>query len=269
MRCNGASSREGARAAATAVFVLRIKSKPKVPNSTTPTANNFFISPPEERFFIASLFPEKSTVSQDFSRLWCEDKNSGLFVIMSRCGDVVAIQLRRPKRGAGTGFCGYFPDGFVMIRIFLLVGENIAHIIVAAPGNVHSFLRSIEIDAIHSLNGREICDLLAGLRIHRNHLWRRACPDEQTVRFFIKGSVAIPLAAQRPGGHHRTLACVYNLDSACGGNENEQSLTGLIEQQLRGVRRHFDIAQVPGRLGVDNPDVAVVLAGLLATVSYV
>src|SRR5204862_430449 len=47
---------------------------------------------------------------------------------MSRCCDVVAIQLRGPKRRTGTWFRGYFPDGFVVISIFLLVGEDVSKV---------------------------------------------------------------------------------------------------------------------------------------------
>src|SRR5258708_1013575 len=56
MSCKGASSRVGPCAAATAVFALRIVSKPNVPNATTPTANHFFMSPPEGDFSATSFF---------------------------------------------------------------------------------------------------------------------------------------------------------------------------------------------------------------------
>src|SRR4030081_3610711 len=103
MSCNGASSRDGACGAAIALSVLRMVSKPNVLNATTPTANNFFMSPPGS------------------SRLRFEHENCGFLFVMSGCGDVVAVQFRGPERGTGTRFRGDFPNGFVMIGIFLLV----------------------------------------------------------------------------------------------------------------------------------------------------
>src|SRR5439155_27012591 len=100
-------------------------SKPNVPNATTPTASHFFISPPERDSFAVSFFIH---CDRRVSRLWFEDKNSGPFVLMSRRSDVVAIHLRGPKRGTGTSLRGYFPDGFVMIGIFLLVGKAISDV---------------------------------------------------------------------------------------------------------------------------------------------
>jgi hypothetical protein len=38
--------------------------------------------------------------------------------------------------------------------------------------------------------------------------------------FFVKCSVAISLAADRPGGHHLTLLRVHNLNDAGDENEN-------------------------------------------------
>src|SRR5712672_4810787 len=60
MSCNGASSRAVPCGAATAVFVARIASKPNVPNATTPTANNFLMSPPETDFLLlrSPKFPQ-------------------------------------------------------------------------------------------------------------------------------------------------------------------------------------------------------------------
>src|SRR5712671_6385463 len=56
-----------------------------------------------------------------------------------------------------------------MIGIILLVGEDVSNVKVAAPGNIDPLESTIEIDAVHALNGREICDFFAGLRIHDNH----------------------------------------------------------------------------------------------------
>src|SRR5580704_7361633 len=113
MSCNGASSRDGAWGAAIALFIFRIVSRPKVPNATTPMAVSFFMSPPEGD--LLSLRPlNKIHRVRRVSRLRLEYKNSGLIVVMGRCGNVIAIQLRRPEGGAGTCFRRHFPDAFVM-----------------------------------------------------------------------------------------------------------------------------------------------------------
>jgi len=156
-----------------------------------------------------------------------------------------------------------------MIGIFLLVGKDISDVKVAAPGDVHSFVFPIEIDPVHALNGWEICDLFAGLRIHDNHPRGHACPDKQPVRFFIKRSVTIALAADRPCGHHFAFLRIHNLNLACGGHEDEQGLSGLVQQKFRRVRLHSDVVNMLIRLGVDNPNFPVILTCILATVSYI
>src|SRR5260370_12963384 len=156
-----------------------------------------------------------------------------------------------------------------MIRIFLLIRENRPDALIAALANVYSFAASIEIDAIHSLNRSEIRDLLAGLRIHNEHSWRRTGSDKQSVCSFVKGSVTIPLAAHRPRGHYLALVCIHNLNFVRSRNEDKQSLTGLIQKKLPRVAVHFDIANVLLRFGLNNPDFAVVLAGILAAVAHI
>ena len=127
---------------------------------------------------------------------------------------------------------------------------------------------SIEIDAVHSLNRSEIRDLRAGLRIHNKHSRRRTGSAKQSVCSFVKGSVTIPLAAHRPRGHYLSLVCIHDLNFVCGGNEDEQSLTGLV-QKLRRMRLRSDVANVLVRFGVDDPNFAIVLACVFATVSHV
>src|SRR5882762_405892 len=156
-----------------------------------------------------------------------------------------------------------------MIRIPLLIRENIPHTLIAAPGNVDAFVRSIEIDAVHALDGGETRHLLAGLRIHGDHLRGRTCADKQLARFFVKGSVTVALAAHRPRGYDLAFLRIHNLNFARGGDQDEQGFAGLVQQKLRGVRLHFDIAQVLVRFGVDNPDFAVVLTDILTAVSYI
>ena len=84
---------------------------------------------------------------------------------------------------------------------------------------------------------------------------------------FVQGSVAISLAADRPRGYHFAFLRIYHLNFACNGNEDEQCLTGLVQQKFRRVGLHFDVAEVLVCLGVDNPDFAVVLTGILTAVS--
>ena len=57
--------------------------------------------------------------------------------------------------------------------------------------------------------------------VHDNQCRRGAGTDEQPVRFFVKGSIAVALAAHRPSGDHLTFVYVYNLNLAHGGNEDE------------------------------------------------
>ena len=81
-----------------------------------------------------------------------------------------------------------------MICIFLLVSENIPHVVVAAHRKRKLAYARIERHSIHAFNSREIGHLFPGARIHGNHLWGRSCPNKQPVRFFVEGPVAIPLA---------------------------------------------------------------------------
>ena len=128
---------------------------------------------------------------------------------------------------------------------------------------------SIEIDAVHSLNRSEIRDLRAGLRIHNKHSRRRTGSAKQSVCSFVKGSVTIPLAAHRPRGHYLSLVCIHDLNFVCGGNEDEQSLTGLVQKKLPRMAVHFDIANVLVRFGVDDPNLAVILSRILAAVAHI
>src|ERR1700730_8367554 len=219
--CKGSISR--AVVWATTIFELRPARSPTAKRTNPPTTSNFFIAPPQ-----VFSFPSSTGYLECTSRLRFKYQNRSFFVIVGGCSDVIAIQLRRPKRSAGTGFRDYRPDGFVVIRIFLLIHENVPDVIVAAPGNVDSSKRSIEIDAVHAFHGWEICDLLAGLRVQGNHLRRRSCADKKPVVFFVKGSVTIPLTADRPRGHHFAFLRIDDLNLACGRNEDEQGFSRLV-----------------------------------------
>src|ERR1700676_3811172 len=100
---------------------------------------------------IAYSFRQSNEFAQSRSqilRLWFKHQNGRFFVVVRRRSDVKAIELRRPEGSAGACPGRYFADKFVMICVFLLVHKNISNLIIAAAGNVHAFLRSIEIDAI-------------------------------------------------------------------------------------------------------------------------
>jgi hypothetical protein len=48
----------------------------------------------------------------------------------------------------------------------------------------------------------------------------RSCPNKQPVRFFVEGSVAIPLVTDWLGEYHLAFFRIHNLHSAQRGNEN-------------------------------------------------
>jgi len=74
---------------------------------------------------LCSFPPKKLNSAYRVSGLGFEHKNRGLFVVMSGCGHVAAVQFRRPEGSTGAGPRRDFPDGFVVICIFLLIRENI------------------------------------------------------------------------------------------------------------------------------------------------
>ena len=90
-------------------------------------------------------------------------KNCRFILVSRRCPNIEAIELRRPKRGARTRPRRYFADSLVMIRVFLLVHKNISDVTIASARNVNSFLRGVEINAIHAFYRRESCHFFAGL----------------------------------------------------------------------------------------------------------
>src|ERR1700722_2576943 len=210
----------------------------------------------------------KPCVEDEFLRLRLKYENRGLFVVVGGSCDVVTIQLRRPKRGSGSRPRRYFRDGIVMIPVFLLVGENVPHVIVAASGNVGSFVRSIKIYAIHSVNLGENRNFLTGSRIHSYHLRRSSCSHNQPVRLFVKGSVTVALTADGPRGYNFALFCVHNLNFT-RGHGHKQRLPGLIEQQFRRMRFNSDVANMLVCLGINDRDFAIILTGILAAISYV
>src|SRR5260370_17849372 len=117
-----------------------------------------------------------------------------------------------------------------MVCIFLLVGEDVSDVIIAAPGNVDQFAHSIEINAVHTLDGGKVRYLLAGLRIHGNHLRGGARADKQPVVFFVKGSVAVPLTPGTPRGHDVAFLRIHTLTYAFASDEAEPALTHFTHQ---------------------------------------
>src|ERR1700686_2793539 len=72
-----------------------------------------------------------------------EHENRRLLIVVSGSGNIVAAQIGRPKRGAGAGAGGNLGERFVVIRILLLIDENVTDAFIAAAGNVDSFVRGV------------------------------------------------------------------------------------------------------------------------------
>ena len=70
---------------------------------------------------------------------------------------------------------------------------------------LNSFLRGVEINAIHAFHRRQSCHFFTRVGVHDDHLRRRACAHEQPVIYFVKGPIAVSLSARGPRGHDLTL----------------------------------------------------------------
>jgi hypothetical protein len=101
-------------------------------------------------------------------------ENGRLFIVVRRGAHVKAIQFRRPEGSAGARPRRCFADNFVMIRVFLLVHENIPNVIIASIGKVNTFLPS-EVHAVHALYRRKSSDLFTRDGIH----WHMHQPSER------------------------------------------------------------------------------------------
>src|ERR1700692_3113096 len=107
-----------------------------------------------------------------------------------------------------------------MIRIFLLIRENISDVIIAAAGNVNTFLCSIEVNAVHTLYRGQTCDVFTAVGIYDDHLRGCSRTDEQPVGLFVERSVTVALAAEWPCGYDLTLFRIHILNFADRRDEN-------------------------------------------------
>src|SRR5579871_4745856 len=108
--------------------------------------NDFFIFPPE--LFLVS-FSERLAESNKILRSWFKDENRSPFLVVSWRGDIVAVQLGRPEGSPCARPGRDFSCHVVVVRIHLLIRENISDIETAAARNVNAFAYGIKIDAIH------------------------------------------------------------------------------------------------------------------------
>src|SRR5690348_9578289 len=170
----------------------------------------------------------KNRRSAAFLPLRFEYEDRGLLLVVSCGGNVIPVELRGPKGGSGKRPRRNFCNLCVVIRILLLVYEHVANVGVSAPGNVHTLVGRIEINAVHSLDRRKLRNFLPGRGVHHNHFRRISGANHQPMGSFIPCPISGTFTAYGPSGADLALPLIDHLNLAGNRVEYEQRLSGLV-----------------------------------------
>src|SRR5260370_4430814 len=97
----------------------------------------------------------------------------------------------------------------------------------------------------------------------------RAESTEKARRGLAKGRPRWAPDADRPSENRLPLFSVDYLKLVGDGNEGKERRPRLIQEQLRGMRGHLEIANVFVVLRIDDSDFSVVFSRIFAAVAYI